>query len=114
MITSITIRDFKSIREQTVKLEPLTVLVGRSGTGKSNFVQAIRFLRNFVSSSNAIDAEGGWRRIVPEGVVQPKLQLGITFSVPSQSGEYQYGVTFSTGGPEFPRQRGDLILDSEL
>ena len=48
MIRRIKIRDFKSIRELDLELDPVTVLVGRSGTGKSNVVQAIRFLRNLL------------------------------------------------------------------
>jgi predicted ATPase len=38
MIKRIKIRDFKSIREVDLELDPVTVLVGRSGTGKSNIV----------------------------------------------------------------------------
>lgn len=41
MIEQITVRNFKSIRSVTVNLEPVTVLIGRSGTGKSNFLGAI-------------------------------------------------------------------------
>jgi predicted ATPase len=33
------IRNFKSIKFCDVTLEPLTVLVGRNGSGKSNFVE---------------------------------------------------------------------------
>ena len=64
MIKRIKIRDFKSIRDLDVDLGPITVLVGRSGTGKSNFVQAIRFLRNLLlNTREAINHEGGWDRI---------------------------------------------------
>ena len=46
MIKQVRIQNFRSLADVTVDLEPLTVLIGRSGTGKSNFVEAIRFLRN--------------------------------------------------------------------
>jgi predicted ATPase len=36
---------FKSIIEVTVDLSEVTVLVGRSGTGKSNVMQSLRLLR---------------------------------------------------------------------
>lgn len=52
MIKSIHIQNFKSLRDVTVNLGPLTVLIGRSGTGKSNFVQAIRFLRDYLTHRN--------------------------------------------------------------
>ncbi|MCB9264781.1 MAG: AAA family ATPase [Lewinellaceae bacterium] len=44
MIGKITIRDFKSYRQAELKLSPLTVLVGANASGKSNALEAIRFL----------------------------------------------------------------------
>ncbi len=49
MIERITIQNFKSIDRVSVELSPVTVLVGRSGTGKSNFVQAVRCLRDLLT-----------------------------------------------------------------
>jgi len=48
MIHSIRIQNFKSIRDVSVDLSPVTVLVGRSGTGKSNFLAAIDQLKRLV------------------------------------------------------------------
>src|SRR5450432_2326054 len=45
-INSITIRNFRSIEDVMVELEDLTVLVGANGTGKSNFLNAMRFTRD--------------------------------------------------------------------
>jgi len=39
------IASFKSIREQTLELGALNVLIGANGAGKSNLIQAFRFLR---------------------------------------------------------------------
>ncbi len=44
MLSSFTIKDFKSYEEATLKLGPLTVLVGANASGKSNAVEALRFL----------------------------------------------------------------------
>ena len=52
MITRIRIQNYRSLIDVDVKLEPLTVLIGRSGTGKSNFVGAIRALRDLLSSGD--------------------------------------------------------------
>jgi predicted ATPase len=46
MIHSIRVRNFRSIVDVTLSLSPVTVLVGRSGVGKSNLVLALRFLRD--------------------------------------------------------------------
>ncbi|RKG63626.1 hypothetical protein D7W79_40020 [Corallococcus exercitus] len=61
MIESITLANFKSFgEEQTIPLEPITVLVGPNNSGKSNFMSVARFLTNsFVTSvSTAVQAEG--------------------------------------------------------
>ncbi|NNC06070.1 AAA family ATPase [Corallococcus exiguus] len=61
MIESITLANFKSFGEQqTLPLEPITVLVGPNNSGKSNFMSVARFLTNsFVTSvSTAMRTEG--------------------------------------------------------
>lgn len=45
MLTSIQLIDFKSFRDQTIPLAPLTLLVGANASGKSNLFDAIRFLQ---------------------------------------------------------------------
>jgi predicted ATPase len=44
-LEKLSIAAFKSIREQTLELGPLNVLIGANGAGKSNLVQAFKFLR---------------------------------------------------------------------
>lgn len=41
---SITIRNFKSYKEATLPLSPLTLLIGANASGKSNAIEAFRFL----------------------------------------------------------------------
>lgn len=55
------IRNYKSIGNCHVKLAALSVLVGRNGSGKSNFLDALSFLADGLESSldNAIKARGG-------------------------------------------------------
>jgi predicted ATPase len=49
MIHQIQIQNFKSLRNVTVDLSPVTVFIGKSGTGKTNFASAIRFLRDYLA-----------------------------------------------------------------
>ena len=44
MLSSLTIKNFKSYREATLKLAPLTVLIGANASGKSNAIEALRLL----------------------------------------------------------------------
>ena len=41
---SITIKNFKSYKEATLPLSPLTLLIGANASGKSNAIEAFRFL----------------------------------------------------------------------
>jgi len=47
MIRRIKIKNFRSL-DVDFQLDPVTVLIGRSGTGKTNFVSALRFLRKTI------------------------------------------------------------------
>lgn len=109
MIKRIKICDFKSIGEVDLTFDPVTVLVGRSGTGKSNLVQAIRFLRNLLlNPERAINYEGGWPRIVPVSENTPKTSIEAIFSVPGEDAEYNYRIAF-----EVPPQHGQPRLKAE-
>ncbi len=44
MIRRVKIRNYKSIKNCDVELKPFTILVGRNGSGKSNFLDAIRLV----------------------------------------------------------------------
>jgi hypothetical protein len=59
------IRGYKSIAFCDVTLEPLTILVGRNASGKSNFLDALAFLRDAMqtSVSEAATRRGGWSSI---------------------------------------------------
>lgn len=54
MITSINISGFKRFAQQEFQLEPLTVLAGINGSGKTSFIQAI-LLANLASNCNEGD-----------------------------------------------------------
>ncbi|MHB1155778.1 MAG: AAA family ATPase [Phycisphaerales bacterium] len=95
MIKKIRITGFKSLHDVTVELDPVTVLVGRSGTGKSAFVQAIRFLRNYLLSPHeAPKIDGGWQRLLTAGVGRLDSSFEVIFSVGAESEDYTYLLRF--------------------
>src|SRR5260221_7232782 len=59
------IRGYKSIAFCDVTLEPLTILVGRNASGKSNFLDALAFLRDLVKLgvNEAVKRHGGGEAI---------------------------------------------------
>jgi predicted ATPase len=117
MIRRIKIRDFKSIREVELELDPVTVLVGRSGTGKSNLVQAIRFLRNFLlNSDQAVNFEFGWQRITPAAQKGAKTTIEVNFTVPGEEREYAYQIAFGQlqGQPTQTLHAESLALGNDI
>ena len=63
MLSSFTIKSFKSYQEATLKLAPLTVLIGANASGKSNAVEALRLL-SWLAQGNKL---GSIRYAVQEG-----------------------------------------------
>jgi predicted ATPase len=59
------IQGYKSIALCDIRLHPLTLLVGRNGAGKSNFLDALAFLRDVMESSlsEALRRRGGWSAV---------------------------------------------------
>lgn len=57
MLTSVTIRNFKSYREATLSLSATTFLIGANASGKSNALEAIRLLSWLAKGSRLDDIE---------------------------------------------------------
>lgn len=91
MITRIRIQNFRSIVDETVNLEPVTVLIGRSGAGKSNFVQAVRFLRDCLHRRSLdFNQHGGQGRVLHVDHQKESLGYELSFSIPGLDTEFDY------------------------
>jgi len=55
MLTSVQIVDFKSYKKATLRLAPLTVLIGANASGKSNAIEALRLL-SWIVQGNRLSA----------------------------------------------------------
>lgn len=76
MISEIRLENFRSIKSTSVKLAPLTVLIGANGSGKSNLVKALEFIAAIpsIGLSLAISRQGGRDGIMPKQI--PRRELG--------------------------------------
>ncbi len=80
------IQGYKSIAFCDVALQPLTILVGRNAAGKSNFLDALAFLRDIliVGVNEASKRHGGYEAIpcrsCPESSVFIEIECGYTIS----------------------------------
>ncbi len=68
-LDSIRIAGYKSIRDQTIELQPLNLLIGANGAGKSNFIGVFRFLSEIFSGNlqRSVARAGGADRLLHFG-----------------------------------------------
>src|SRR5438552_6827120 len=87
-IRRVRIEGYKSIGFCDVGLQPLTILVGRNAAGKSNFVDALAFLRDAMGTSvpEAVKRRGGWSSVVcrtsPTQKIEFEIEAGFTCGLP--------------------------------
>jgi hypothetical protein len=99
MIHRFRVRNFKSIMDVAVDLSPVTVLVGKSGTGKSNFVQSLQFLRDLLSSpDNANALQRIWPHLRPAESTNEETRFEIEFSITGVLERYKYDLSLGTAG----------------
>ncbi len=96
MIKKLRIRNFKSLLDTEVELSSLTVLIGRSGTGKTNFTQGLVALQGLLSAAgpqpynDLIHRLGGWNTLGPAGLDTFVTSWEIIFDVDGMEGDYHY------------------------
>lgn len=75
------IRGYKSMAFCNVRLQPLTILVGRNAAGKSNFLDALAFVRDVMKVGVApavnFKSRGGWSSMVCRSSAVPKIEIEI-------------------------------------
>lgn len=59
MITSLRLKDFKNFGDETLRVGPLTVIVGANASGKSNIRDAFRFLHGIGRGYSPAEIAGG-------------------------------------------------------
>ena len=115
-ITRVSLKNYKSIAACDVQLQPLTFLVGRNGSGKSNFLDALRFVADALDSSleHAIRDRGGINDVRRRSRGHPNhFSIRLEFALPEGStGHYAFRIgTRSPGGYEV--QTEECRLQSE-
>ncbi|QDQ11252.1 chromosome segregation protein SMC [Streptomyces spectabilis] len=86
LITRVRVDNYKSIAHCDVTLGPFTVLLGLNAAGKSNFLDALRFVRDALldGPAEAVAARGGWEEVVRR-VPEPATSctIGLEFYLPA-------------------------------
>jgi predicted ATPase len=73
------IRNYKSIGRCDVPLRPLSVLVGRNGSGKSNFLDALRFVAEALQTSldHAIKSRVKYSETIDQPAMTADMDLSL-------------------------------------
>ncbi len=79
MINRIEIENFKSIREMDLQLNPINILIGANGAGKSNFIGFFKLLKNMYDRNlqNYVAEEGGADNVLHYGLKQSENLKGV-------------------------------------
>ena len=89
LVERIAVRGFKSVRDTEIEIAPINLLIGGSGSGKSNFIGAFEFLRALRSGrlQNTVRKHGGadkflhfGSKITPEMSFEMRFRHGEIFS----------------------------------
>lgn len=101
-IRRITIRNYKSIAACQIDLQPLTFLVGQNGAGKSNFLDALRFVSDSLKTSldHALRDRGTIKEVRRRSGGHPNhFALRFDFTLPNgQTGHYSFRVGAKPAG----------------
>ena len=116
-ITRVRLENYKSIKFCDVQLEPITVLVGQNGSGKSNFLDALSFIADALQNSfdYAISTRGGGSRIIfKNSPIEFPTDFSITLSVSTGKIDFDYAikVRFQVGDNTGLYLDGDVYYES--
>ena len=94
-LEKLTIKGFKSIREQTLELDRLNVFIGGNGVGKSNLIGAFRFLHEVINQRLAKYAatRGGADSILHFGrKTTPRMEFVLEFREGTGGNSYRVKI----------------------
>lgn len=119
MITSIEIKNFKSIRSLSFDLPKFAVLVGPNGSGKTNIVQAMELFGEILARGTTDPAgELGWANILRrgKGPARGGITLGarVEHAVGAVGRTGKGGLIRSTGGKALVTLTARLTLDHRV
>jgi predicted ATPase len=107
-LEKLTIKNFKSIREQTLELAALNVFIGGNGAGKSNLIEVFRFLREIVNQNLAgyTGVKGGADTLLYFGRKRsPEMSFRLEFGESDTSNAYSVKLR--------PTDEGSLMIAGE-
>jgi len=114
MLRRLTVQGFKSLENTCVEFGPVTVLVGRSGTGKTNCVTALQFLRDYLFFGPwELQKFGDWGKLIPATRQECQMAFEVVFDVKGIEAPFEYRVTLNEIGLDPSVSEESLKLGEE-
>jgi predicted ATPase len=108
MLTSLRVKNYRSLKDMELSLGPLVVLVGANGSGKSSILDVLRFVRQItveeVASHVAFEERGGYEQVVWGADADAKIAMRLDW-VPGLSdggSPHVYETQFGQGEASRP------------
>ena len=98
-LLEVSVKNYKSLRDVTVRLGPLNVLVGPNGSGKSNLLDVIQFLGDSAREDlvPALERRQGFDRVYFRGWTEGPIHIQVKAHVTSHAHKGapdEYGLSF--------------------
>lgn len=94
ILTRLKLANWKNFIDVEMKLSPRTFIIGNNGTGKSNLLDALRFLRDLANPKggglqSAVDKRGGMQQVRSLSA-RSKPNVGVCVEVSENGDEWKY------------------------
>jgi hypothetical protein len=102
MIRSFRIENFRCLRDVTVPLGSLTVIIGKNDTGKSSFLDAVSYLSGIIPVGSREYPDGFFvEELAWRGADPPRIGWTVEMEISGQAASYSLNVAPSPGHLRF-------------
>jgi len=113
-ISRIELQNWKNFRSTEANLARRTFLIGPNASGKSNLLDAFRFLRDLAQDGldQAVDDRGGVSNIrCLAARKSPSIAIDVVLSRSAEGPRWRYRIEFNQDNQRTPRVRTEIVQD---
>ena len=112
------LQNFRSIRDATIDIAPLTVVYGPNGAGKSSLIYGLLTLKNFLTNPNQnlpslfsypTLSLGGYNEVVSGHDTERTVSLSLSASMPKGKSDFRLAIGQSGGQSTIEVKASDVV-----